>query len=261
MAEVEKKPTENKTGKGITRRQFVTGTGTVLVGGGLAGWLIGNTALSGARALEVPENPVVFTDVGGQAALRDLVTSMPPSAGYLVYDSKKCVGCLSCMAACSMAHEKSASLSLSRIQITQASLAPFPFDLDQYQCRQCTAPLCVEICPTGACHIDTANGNVRVIDQEECNGCRKCLDACPQQPHRTIWNPATNKATKCDLCADAPYLGEKGGPGGTQACVSVCPMGALSVVTTAPDQTDNNAYDVNLRAAPTTTTTPTTTST
>ncbi len=248
MAETEKRPTENTNGGGITRREFMLGSGTALVAGGVASWLIGTTVQSGPKAPEVPDNPAVFTDNGGQPALRELVNSMPTSAGYLVHDSTKCAFCQTCMMACSLAHEGKENISLSRIQIDANALGRYPDDLVMNVCRQCVTPVCVEICPVDACYIDTANGNVRVIDQEKCNGCRKCLDACPQQPHRTIWNPETKKATKCDLCLNTPYWGEKGGPAGKQACVELCPMNAIKLVTEAPPQSDSVGYEVDLRS-------------
>ena len=77
-----------------------------------------------------------------------------------------------------------------------------------------------------------------------------CIKSCPQKPHRTIWDSVKNKSTKCDLCADAPYWNEKGGPEGKQACVETCPVKALKLVTKAPPQRDIDGYDVNLAPPP-----------
>jgi protein NrfC len=52
---------------------------------------------------------------------------------------------------------------------------------------------------------------------------------------------------KCDLCVNTPYWSEKGGPGGKQACVEVCPMRAIKLVKEVPSQLGNAGYDVNLR--------------
>ena len=114
-------------------------------------------------------------------------------------------------------------------------------------CRQCVTPVCVQNCPTGAAFVDSANGNVRRISSAKCIGCKTCLSACPQQPNRTVWNPAAKKSMKCDLCVDSPYWVEKGGPSGKQACVESCPMKALKLVAATPDQTETDGYDVNLR--------------
>ena len=75
-------------------------------------------------------------------------------------DTKKCAGCTTCMMTCSMVHYGKSSLSTSRIQIVQTALAPFPLDLDIYQCRQCTDPLCVTNCPVGAAKLDVVVADI-----------------------------------------------------------------------------------------------------
>lgn len=227
----------------VSRRQFLFGASAVVVGSAVIGGFRPVTAFasgSSTSAVLMPAQDLLAQGVS---------FSVAPSVAYLVVDPLKCAGCMSCMMACSSAHEKKASLSASRIQIVQTPLTAYPLDLDVYQCRQCTEPLCVDNCPTGACHLDAANGNVRVIDQQKCVGCQTCLRLCPHPAHRTVWNAETKKATKCDLCVDAPYLGQQGGPSGKQACVMACPMGALAMVTQVPNQTDDTGYRVNLRKA------------
>ena len=174
-------------------------------------------------------------------------TSYPASKGYLVYDSKKCAGCTTCMLSCSLTHYGVQSLALSRIQIIQDSFGKFPYDIKMAPCRQCVTPVCVENCPVGAAFVDTKNSNVRRIDSKKCIGCKTCLAMCPQQPHRTVWNHVEGKSSKCDLCIDTPYWDEKGGPAGKQACVESCPMKAIKFVAQTPDQTETDGYDVNLR--------------
>jgi protein NrfC len=173
------------------------------------------------------------------------------SQGYLVYDSKKCAGCTTCMLSCSLVHDGVQSLSLSRIQIMQDSFGKFPNDCRTAPCRQCVAPACVQNCPTGAAFIDRANGNVRRIDSQKCIGCKTCIKMCPQQPHRIVWIPSPDgragKSSKCDLCIDTPYWNEKGGIGGKQACVESCPMKAIQFVSETPNQEETDGYDINLR--------------
>ena len=103
----------------------------------------------------------------------------PASKGYLVYDSKKCIGCTTCMLSCSLTHYGAQSLSLARIQIMQDSFGKFPNDLEMAPCRQCVTPPCVINCPVGAAYIDEKNGNVRRIDAKKCIGCKTCLKMCP----------------------------------------------------------------------------------
>jgi len=174
--------------------------------------------------------------------------NVPASKGYLVYDSKKCAGCTTCMLACSLTHYGVQSLSLSRIQIMQDSFGKFPDDVKMAPCRQCVTPPCVLNCPVNAAYVDVKNGNVRRIDQKKCIGCKTCIKMCPQQPHRTVWNAEIKKSSKCDLCIDtAAYWNEKGGIGGKQACVESCPMKAIKFVAEIPDQTETDGYDVKLR--------------
>jgi protein NrfC len=224
MAESEK--AQSKTKK-VPRRDFLVGGGAALAAGAI-----------GVCATET-----------AAAAAPDV--TYPASTGYVVYDSRLCLGCQSCMFACSMTHEGVANPSLSRIQIIRdaPSFTKYPYDIVMSVCRQCVTPLCVQNCPTGACHVDAANGNVRRIDQEKCIGCKSCINSCPQRPHRTVWNPAKNKSTKCDLCSDAPYWSQKGGPAGKQACVETCVAKALKLVKDAPPQADVSGYDVNLAPA------------
>jgi len=178
--------------------------------------------------------------------------SYAASRGYLVYDSRLCLGCQSCMFTCSLVHEGEANPSLSRVQIIRdaPSFTKYPYDITMSFCRQCVTPLCVQNCPTGACHVEPEYGNVRMIDESKCIGCKTCIQSCPQRPHRTVWNPVKQKATKCDLCANTPYRNEAGGPAGSQACVSICPAKAIKLVAEVPSQSDIAGYDVDLAPAP-----------
>ena len=206
---------------------------------------LGSAAIAaGALSIHSAAAPAAAWPQTSPAAAR----SYAPSGGYLVYDSRLCLGCQSCMFMCSLAHEGEASPSLSRIQIIRdaPSFTKYPYDITMSACRQCVTPLCVQNCPTGACHVEPQYGNVRMIDESKCIGCQTCINSCPQRPHRTVWNPAKGKSTKCDLCANAPYRNEKGGPAGTQACVSACPAKAIKLVAEAPSQLDITGYDVNL---------------
>lgn len=213
-----------------------------------------NFLVSGGAVIAVDALGVAQARTLTQASSKTTQTAEPTasptyaaSKGYLVYDSKKCAGCVTCMLTCSLVHEGVENLSLSRIQIAQNSFGKFPDDIKMAVCRQCVTPLCVQNCPTGACFVDTANGNVRRTDGTKCIGCGTCLSSCPHKPNRTVWNPASETATKCDLCFDTPYWSEKGGPTGKQACVESCPMKAIKFVTETPDQTETDGYDVNLR--------------
>ena len=215
----------------ISRRDFLKVTGTVLVGTGISSAL----------------QPIWLSD--GIAAI-------PASEGYLLVDTKKCQGCISCMLACSLVHEGVESTSLARIQVTQNSFEFFPNDLSIEQCRQCVEPACVEICPVNALQAEPNYGNVRIVNKNKCIGCGLCVEACPFTPSRVAMAPDDafddkNKSRKCDLCATAPYHWDPvqtgGGPDGKQACIEVCPVSAIIFAKEIPVQEGNEGYKVNLR--------------
>jgi len=207
-------------GKHISRRNFLKFTGTVAIGAGV-----------------LPK--FIWLD--------NAIAAIPASEGYLLVDTKKCQGCLSCMLACSLVHEGTENLSFARIQILQNSFGKFPDDLTMAQCRQCVEPACVEACPEKALFVDKKNGNIRTVDVKKCTGCKSCVQACPYEPSRALWNPDKKKALKCDLCSDAPFWNEKGGVKGKQACIEVCPLNAIQFTKKIPGQKGDTGYKVNLR--------------
>lgn len=169
----------------------------------------------------------------------------PLSQGYLLIDTKKCSGCMTCMMACTLAHEGGINLNHARIQIKKNPFGNYPVDdIEQYVCRQCADAPCVDACPTGAMHVDEATG-VRVVDEEKCIGCKKCIKACKYQPSRIAYNLDAKTAMKCDLCQNTPYWDQEGGIRGQQACVYSCPMKAIVFTRDAP--ADEDGYEVNLR--------------
>lgn len=89
-------------------------------------------------------------------------------------------------------------------------------------CYQCTDPVCMIGCPTGA--ITRPLGTLEVtINTDTCIGCGNCVKRCPwgniiEVPfHSPTLARDIDLATKCDLC-----LGRAAGP----ACVQMCPHGS-----------------------------------
>ncbi|MFN9212717.1 MAG: 4Fe-4S dicluster domain-containing protein, partial [Betaproteobacteria bacterium] len=204
------------------RRRFLLGSGAVGIAAALRpGWIVAAT-----------------------------VQGIPNSEGFLLVDMKKCQGCGTCMLMCSLAHAGEASYSLSRIQIQQDSFADWPNDIHIGQCHQCPDAPCVEACPVEPIKANKPNpkfGNVRMIDPELCIGCEACIEACPFTPSRAQWNHVGEVSQKCDLCVATPYLGAVGGPGGVQACVQSCPVGAIAFSRNTPKVNTEESYTVDLR--------------
>lgn len=220
----------------VSRRRFIKHGGTVLfvVGSGL--WLPSHHGQ--ASALKKVADP----------------DEIPVSQGYLLVDIHKCQGCMSCMLACSLVHEGVSNPSFARLQIIQNPFESFPDDIGVEQCRQCVVPACVQACPEDALGAHPDYGYIRLLDRDKCIGCGACFEACPFKPSR-ITGPATeaqNSETtyrKCDLCAQTPFHWDAkgGGPKGKQACVEICPVGAIKFTNKIPKQDGNKGYKVNLR--------------
>ncbi len=213
----------------ISRRGFLKVAGIVVIGFGVTGCAVMGQGAAGFIKPEELDPDVLF------------------SKGYLLVDTKKCQGCVSCMLACSLVHEGKTNLSFSRIQVMQNPFEKFPDDITLGQCRQCLEPACIEACPSGALYIDRKNGNVRMINIEECIGCRACVEACPYEPARVSWNHEEQYAQKCDLCMNTPFWDGLGSAKSKQACVAVCPAGAIKFTGRIPVQTGDEGYNVNLR--------------
>jgi Fe-S-cluster-containing hydrogenase component 2 len=71
----------------------------------------------------------------------------------------------------------------------------------------------MKACPLELLSRDPESGAV-VINEEPCNGCGSCANACPAQA--IFIHSVRNVAIKCHLC------------GGEPKCVKLCPTGALS---------------------------------
>ena len=220
---------ENNNGE-ITRRDFLKLSGAAAIGVSISGVLPG----------------LIWID--------EATAAIPASEGYLLVDTKKCQGCMSCMLACSLVHEGVENLSLARIQVIQNSFEKWPHDVTIEQCRQCVKPYCVEACPEDALKANPKYGNIRMIDIDKCIGCGECIEACPYTPSRPIIGPDQRyqnreKARICDLCANATYHWDEkgGGPKGKQACVEVCPVNAIKFTAQIPLQQGDAGYKVNLR--------------
>jgi protein NrfC len=170
-----------------------------------------------------------------------------PSKGYLLIDTKKCSGCMSCVMACSLAHEGGIDLTHARIQIKKNVFGNYPDDdIEQYVCKQCADAPCVAACRFEALTVDPSTG-IRVIDKEKCTGCQLCIKACKYTPSRIVFDYENRIALKCDLCMDTPYWKEQGGPRGRQACIDACSLCAIVLSRDLPETEKD--YEVNLRTS------------
>jgi Fe-S-cluster-containing hydrogenase component 2 len=182
-----------KKAGGSDRREFLTGTGTALAFGAVAGFA-GRTSLAASPA---PQTPV---------------------SDRIEHNASVCTGCGVCSLMCSLYQEGETAFKLSRSEIVRD---PFEAAYSLNVCRQCLSPSCYLACPLkdSALCIDQATG-IKYVNASECDGCGKCTQACPLNPARVKLNPDQTAAIKCDLCRE-----RENGP----ICVEYCAQHALTV--------------------------------
>ena len=130
----------------------------------------------------------------------------------LVANPAACTGCRTCESACSLIKTGQLQTEVARLHIDRH---PFEGEFVQNVCHQCSIPYCLMACPVEAIHLSEKEGTV-LINQEKCNGCGLCREACPYG--MIVFEEEQKKAFKCDLC------------GGNPQCVKTCPMHALGIV-------------------------------
>jgi len=151
---------------------------------------------------------------------------MAASPYAFFFDAASCSGCKACQAACKDKHDLPVGLLWRRVyELVGGSWdregdawVPdvFAFNLS-LACNHCDAPICVEVCPTGA--MRRRDDGIVLVDPDTCIGCRYCAWACPYGAPQ--FDDASGRMTKCTFCADHLDLGLP------PACVAACPMRAL----------------------------------
>ncbi len=139
--------------------------------------------------------------------------------GFLL-DSESCIGCHACTVACKSEHD--IPLGVNRTWVKYIETGSFP-DVDRHfsvmRCNHCDDAPCISICPTNA--LFRASNGVVDFDDDNCIGCKGCMNACP---YDAIYiNPATDTANKCNFCNHRIEQGLE------PSCVVVCPTHAIKV--------------------------------
>ncbi len=162
-----------------------------------------------ARGLAV-RNPI-----GAEHMQMAMDTGLIHGESVLLIDLSTCTRCDDCVRGCADAHGGEPRF-VREGQKYRHWLIPTA-------CYQCSDPVCMMDCPTGA--ITREVGTLEVeIDEPTCIGCSNCAKRCPwsnivmvERDEKRPDGKPVEVASKCDLCLTRPQ-----GP----ACVQMCPQGS-----------------------------------
>ncbi|MBN2804653.1 MAG: 4Fe-4S dicluster domain-containing protein [Deltaproteobacteria bacterium] len=126
----------------------------------------------------------------------------------LVVIPDNCIGCKTCMAACSMKNGSTEQLARPRIRIYNGINGKHV----QVTCLQCVDPACVLVCDVHALVRNEKTGAI-AVNFDRCIGCGLCETACPYG--NIYFDRTSGHPEKCDLCNGDP------------ACAKFCPHEAL----------------------------------
>ena len=124
-----------------------------------------------------------------------------------VIDAEKCVGCQSCMFACS---RRSGQGGLAKSCISVRSAGGMSRGFSVVVCRACPDPPCAKVCPTDA--LKVRHGGGVVLKPALCLGCGLCRDTCVLKA--IFWDEENNKPMICIHCG---------------TCVPFCPHEVLAL--------------------------------
>lgn len=148
-----------------------------------------------------------------------------------VFHSENCIQCYGCEAACKMWRLTEQGLKWRRvINIWDGEYPNVTCSSVSISCQHCTAPACVEVCPSNAISKRQSDGLV-LVDHDKCTGCQACLMACQYDVPQF---GANGLMQKCDMC-----LSERGSPDASSSappCVRTCPTHALEFKKMSPAQ-------------------------
>jgi len=222
--EPKEEPQEKKTK--VTRRDFLVGAGSLVVGG----------VIGGVVGVQIAPQAPPVEEAAPEAPAEEEAVS-PYKAGYtLVFDPYQCTGCMLCAVACAEKYSKELfpEETKNMVNLEFARIRPMRFQyvdvvnvctycqLEEWAEGSTNFP-CAEVCPEDAIlTIPEGEGKegyygmgYKWIDRDKCLGadkCWRCAEICEDQFASGIsFDPIEKKAQVCSRC------------GGDPECVKACP--------------------------------------
>jgi tetrathionate reductase subunit B len=148
-----------------------------------------------------------------------------------IIDVTKCSGCYSCQLVCKDEHCGNDWMPYARpqpevghfwgklIEHVRGTVPQVKMFYVFKPCQHCSKASCIPACPVRDAIYRRDDGLV-IIDPKKCDGCQKCIPACPYGA--IYFNEGLKIAQKCTGCAHLLDRGWK-----EPRCVDVCAHGAL----------------------------------
>lgn len=125
-----------------------------------------------------------------------------------VINREQCIGCYSCMFACSRTWSGKITVEKAALRVKNYSGVEGVFSIRA--CYGCSDPDCSNACPTGAL-VPRQGGGVK-FQKEKCTQCGDCHRACA--PKALQWDYKENCPIECRQCG---------------VCVKFCPNNVLAM--------------------------------
>ncbi|WP_155312901.1 4Fe-4S dicluster domain-containing protein [Desulfosarcina ovata] len=144
----------------------------------------------------------------------------------MVVNLTLCMRCRACIVACKTEHDlpvrDAAGNECYRIRVHEYEYGNYPNVERPFApvfCMQCKVASCIDACPIPGV-INRGEDGIVVVDNDKCDGCKACLQACPYDA--LSFNHESHAVEKCDFCSER--LSQNLRP----ACVASCMGKALT---------------------------------